>query len=129
MVFLSSLFCETTDLIEADSSAVRIYGSEKVTLDYLLPGEEKNAIAPLLANVAAIRFDIYVPRKGTSGIVHDVIFIRILVKEKFWVKNLSGKYEVILSCFLIDLCILLTLNLGHALKVTLCNRCIYNFLH
>ena len=80
------IFCflvgKATYLIEADSRAARLDRSEKVALDDLLAREEKQAVAPLLANVAMVGLVIHVPLEGTLQIELNFVFIHILVLEE-----------------------------------------------
>ena len=92
MIFLRFLVCKAAYLIEGDASASRLDRSEKVALDDLLAREEKQAVAPLLANVAMIGLVIYVPLERSLQIELHFVFIDVLVLEKLRVEHLAGEY-------------------------------------
>ena len=92
MIFLRLLVCKAAYLIEGDSSASRLDRSEKVALDDLLAREEKQTVAPMLANVAMIRLVIYVPLERSLQIELHFVFIDVLVLEKLRVEHLAGEY-------------------------------------
>lgn len=119
VILLLQFVCKAAKFVEADARVAGVDWREKVALDDLLAREEQDTIAPLLADVAAVEFEIDVPSEGSLRVMKQVVLVRVLVEEKLRVVHLPGEDEIVEFDALVDLPVLQAVHLGNVQLVSL----------
>lgn len=116
------LLREATDFVEGDPRLRIVQNLEELTFDDLLSRKVKDAIAPLLANVAAISFLANVPSERGREVVKNPFFLRVLVEHELGVEDLPGEHKVVVMRQVSSLRTLHAVHLGNVrLVVSSCH--------
>ena len=127
MLLFPFFIAKAADLVQTDARLLILHRCEEIRLDDLLTREEKQAIAPLLTDVAPVRFEIHVPDEGTLHVKLRVIFVRILILKQLWREDVPGEDQIVQTGPLVHLRVSLTVLLCNALRVALRGVRVHHF--